>query len=201
MRVKKDLLLNIIGWFLILLGGIRIFQLVFFGEPVHLFWLCNHVIIFMGIAILFRSSFWLIAEFCFLFIGEFIWVIGLLIYISFGIIIPGNSAYLLYDAKFINLISILVHVLTLPLGLWAIFLLGKKKKFAWVGGLIHAIILIPFVLYFGANYNLDCFYKPCFSIIPNISIYSLLVIPVYFILIVIPLNYLVNWILEKRENN
>lgn len=201
MYMKKDFLLNLMGIFLIVLGIIRILQLIIFGEPIHIFWLCNHVLILIGIAILFRNSFWLIAEFCFLFIGQFVWIVGFLLYTIFGITIPGNSVYLIYNEQFINLITILVHFLTLPLGFLAIFILGKKEKFAWVGGLIHAFILLPFIIYFGFAYNLDCFYTPCFSLIPNFKLYSLLVIPLYFVLFVVPLNFFVNWVVGKRGNS
>lgn len=199
MKVKKNFLLNFIGTFLIILGLIRVFQLLFFGVPVHVFWLCNHVIIFIGIAILFRNSFLLMGEFCLLFIGEFIWVVAVMLYGFFDVVIPGNSAYLIYGGGFINFISVLVHFLTLPLGLWAIILIGKKQKFAWTVGLIHSAILLPVILYFGSNYNLNCLIKPCISFIPNIPLYSILVIPIYFLIFVIPLNYLTNWILKKRE--
>lgn len=196
---KKKFLLNILGWFLIVLGLVRVFQLIFFGEPIHILWLCNHVIIFMGIAILFRSSFWLIAEFSFLFLGQVVWVFGVLIFVFFGIEIPGNSTYLLYDFSFLNLISLLVHFLTLPVGAFAIYLLGKKEKFAWSGGLIHALILVPFALYFGKYYNLNCIYEPCISFIPDFALYSLVLIPVYFALVVFPTNYFINYLLKKSE--
>lgn len=194
----KNFLLNLSGWFLIILGAIRIFQLIFFGEPIHILWLCNHVIVLMGIAILFRSSFWLIAEFSFLFLGQVVWIFGVLLFVFFGIEIPGNSTYLLYDLNFLNLVSLLVHFLTLPIGVFAIYLLGKKESFAWIGGLIHATLLVPFALYFGEYYNLNCIYKPCVSFLPDFSGYSLLLIPVYFALVVIPLNYLVNYLLRKK---
>jgi len=199
MRVKKDFLLNFIGTFLIIFGLIRVFQLLFFGVPVHVFWLCNHVIIFMGIAILMRKPFLLIGEFCFLFLGQFVWIVAVILYGLFGVIVPGNSAYLIYDGGFINLISVLVHLLTLPLGFWAIILIGKKEKFAWLAGLAHALILLPVLLYFGSNYNLNCFISPCLSFIPSIPFYSILIIPFYFLFFVIPLNYFINWIIGRRK--
>ncbi len=160
MIIKKNYLLNFIGIFLIVLGVVRVFQLIFFGEPIHIIWLCNHLLIFMGIFILVGSSFWLIALFSFLFVGQFFWIIGFLLYVVFGIALPGSSAYLIYDSQFINILSLLVHFLTLPLAFLAIFIMGKKEKFAWLGGLVFAIVLIPFVLYFGSQYNLNCFYEP-----------------------------------------
>ena len=151
----------------------------------------------MGIAILFRSSFWAIGEFIFLFVGQLFWVIALLFYFLFGIIVPGSSAHLIYESQFLNIISLLVHFMTLPLGFIAILLLKKPAKFAWKGSVLHGLILLPFIIYFGSNYNLNCFFKPCLDFIPNVPLYPVFVFIAYFVFIVIPLNYLVNWILRK----
>ena len=196
---KKKFILNFIGIFLIVLGLVRIFQLLFFGVPVHVFWFCNHILVFMGVAILFRSSFWSIAEFQLLFFGEFFWVISFLLYWVFGIAIPGSSAYLLYDEVFINLISILIHLLTLPLGLIAIFLLKKPGKHSWKGSLLHFGFLVPFIIYFGAEYNLNCVLRPCFDFVPNFLLYPLFIFLVYLFFTVIPINYLLNYLI-KRSN-
>lgn len=198
MKISKSNLLNLIGWFLLVLGLIRIFQLLFFGVPMHVFWMCNHVIVLMGIAILLRKSFLLIGEFCFLFIGQLVWIIAFLLFALFGIIVPGQSTHLIYDSSFTNIITILVHLLTLPLGLWAILLLGKESKFAWVAGIIHSAVLFPIVILF-PQYNLNCLNDPCLSVFPNTLLYSILFVPLYFLLTVIPLNYLVNWIVRKRK--
>jgi hypothetical protein len=198
MKFSKDFILNSIGIFLIVLGLIRIFQLLFFGVPMHVFWLCNHVIVLMGIAILFRSSFWLIGEFCFLFVGQFIWIVGFLLFAIFGIVLPGNSTHLIYDSSFMNVITILVHLLTLPLGFWAIMILRKENKRAWIGGIIHSFVLLPIVLLF-PSYNLNCLNSPCLSFFPDTLLYSILFVPMYFVFLVIPLNYLVNWFVRRKN--
>jgi hypothetical protein len=195
-KKRKKIILNLLGIFLILLGLIRIIQLLFFGVPMHVFWLCNHVIVIIGVAILLRNQFILIGEFSFLFIGQLIWIIGFLMFNIFGIIFEGNSTYLIYDSIFINLITILVHFLTLPLAFWAILLLNKKEKFAWITGLVHSAVLAPIVLLF-PHYNLNCLNSPCLAIFPDTLLYSILIIPGYFLLTIIPLNYLVNLILSR----
>jgi len=193
----KNFLLNCNGILLVIMGIIRIFQLIFFGEPVHIFWFCNHILIFMGVAILFRSSFWAMAEFSLLFFGQFFWMISFLLYWIFGFVIPGSSAYLIYDSVFINLISILIHFLTLPLGFVAIILLNTKSKFAWIGSSAHFLLLLPFLLYFGAEYNLNCVLKPCFNFIPNFSLYPLFVILAYLFLTIIPIILILNYLIKK----
>jgi len=200
---KKNFWLNFIGIFLIVMGLIRIMQLILFVQPIHILWLCNHIIVLIGISILFRSSFWLTAEFIFLFFGQLVWVVVLLLFFIFGIVLPGNSAYLIYGTLeglgFLNWVALLVHFLTLPLAFIAILLLNKEEKFAWKGSVLHGLVLVPFILFFGSFYNLNCFYKPCLEVIPNVPLYPLFVFITYFLILVIPLNYLVNWIIRKRN--
>ena len=195
----KNFLLNSIGIFLIVLGLIRIFQLIFLGDPIHIFWFCNHIIVFIGIAILFRSAFWLKAEFALLFFGQLCWMVSFLLYWIFGVVSPGSSTHLVDISSFIGIISILVHFLTLPLGVWAIFLLNKKSKFEWVGSLIHFAVLIPFILYFGSKYNLNCFLRPCFDFLGKIPLYPLFIFLAYFFLTIIPTIYLLNYLIKKRN--
>ena len=195
----KNFSLNSIGIILIVFGISRILQLALFGEPIHIFWFCNHILVFMGIAILCRSSFWLIGEFALLFFGQFFWIISFLLYWVFGIVMPGSSAHLIYNSAFINLISILVHFLTLPLGFIAILLLKKKSKFAWKGSLVHFILLLPFILYFGAFYNLNCVLKPCFAMIPDFSLYPFAIILTYLFITIIPTVYLCNYFIKKLK--
>ena len=190
MKIKKGDWLNIIGVFLIVLGIVHIIQTVLTVEPIHVFWLCNHVLVFAGIAILFRNSFWLMAEFLVLFLGQFIWIINFIFRIF-------NSAFVVVDYR-ITFIPAFVHLLTLPLIFVAILLLKKKEKFAWAGALLHMAILFPFVFYFGSYYNLNCFFEPCVTWIPNVALYPLFIFLVYFVFIIF-LNYVINWIIKKSS--
>ena len=192
MKINKEVILNIIGVFLIVLGTIHLIQTIFFVDPVHFFWMCNHVLLFIGIAILFRNSFWLMAEFLLLFLGQFIWII--------------NFVFRVFDSPFvvisyrIDIIPAIVHLTTLPLALVGIFILKKKEKFAWTGSLLHAAILFPFVLYFGSYYNLNCLFKPCVTWIPDVSSYPFFIFLIYFAFIIL-LNYFLNWIIKKSSKS
>ena len=190
MRFNKEVILNIIGVFLIVLGIIHLIQTMFFVDPVHFFWMCNHVIVFIGIAILFRKSFWVMGEFLLLFLGQFIWIINFFFKI-FG------SPFVVIDYR-IDIIPAIVHLVTLPLGLIGILLLKKKEKYAWTGSLLHALILMPFVLYFGSYYNLNCLFRPCVNWIPNVATYPFFIFLIYFAFIIL-LNYFINWIIGKSS--
>ncbi len=190
MKIKRGIWLNIIGIFLVVLGIIHLYQTIFTVEPIHGFWLCNHVIFFIGIAILFRKSFWLRAEFLVLFLGQFIWIINFIFKI-FG------SGFVVVDYA-IGFVPAVVHLLTLPLGFIAIILLKKKEKSAWKGSLLHMLVLLPIVLYFGSYYNLNCLLKPCVTWLPNILIYPFGIFLVYFGFIIL-LNYFIDEIVLKNS--
>ena len=195
---NKNVLLNAIGVLLILFFIIRAIFLIRDGSAENLFWLCNHAPLILGIAILFRSSFWITAEISFVFAGVFIWVIDYLSKIIFDFHIFGSTAYLfpIADYGFFYVTS-LIHLLSLPLAIWALFLIKTKEPSAWKGALIHAIVLIPFVVYFREEYNLNCFLEPCISWIPCFYFYPVLAFIGYFILFVIPINLILVKFLDK----
>ena len=60
--MKKQILLNIIGIFFILLGLTGIVANIINKTPYNLVWFCNHTSLILVIAFLFRSSFWITAE-------------------------------------------------------------------------------------------------------------------------------------------
>ena len=190
MWFNKKRVLDLIGIFLIVLGIVHLIQTIFFVDPVHFFWMCNHVLVFIGIAILFRNSFWLMAEFLLLFLGQFIWIINFFFRV-FG------SAFVVISYR-IDVIPAIVHLVTLPLGFIGILMLGKKEKYAWKGSLLHALILMPFVLYFGSYYNLNCLFNPCVTWIPDVGSYPFFIFIIYFAFIIL-LNYFINWIIDKKN--
>jgi hypothetical protein len=194
MKFGKNLILNIIGVFFVVLGLITIVYFLF-TKPVNIFWFCNHAVLFMGIAILFRKSFLLFAEFLLLFFGQFIWILMYLAYVIFGFITPGALIYLDYGVGFFDIVALIVHLFTIPFGFVAILILGKKEKFAWSGSFVHALMLIPFIFYFGEEFNVNCFLRSCIDWIPNVFLYPIWIFVFYFGVIV-GLNYLINVIVD-----
>jgi hypothetical protein len=190
MKIKRDDWLNIIGVFLVVLAIVHLIQTIFFVEPIHAFWLCNHVILFIGIAILFRSSFWLRAEFLVLFLGQFIWIINFFFKI-FG------SAFVVISYR-IDVIPAIVHLISLPLAFVAIMLMKKQEKPAWKGSLLHMVVLLPVVLYFGVFYNLNCLLKPCVNWLPDIPIYPYGIFLFYMGFLIL-LNYGIDWLIRKTS--
>lgn len=197
---SRDFILNFIGILLIVLFFLRVFALLRGESLVNFFWLCNHAPLIMGLAILFRSSFLLSAEISLLFFGFLNWTGDYLFKMFFGINLFGATEYLfpISDLFFFS-VTTSVHFLTIPLGIIALFLLKKPEPNAWKGSLIHGILLIPFVLYFGEEYNLNCFLAPCVNWFPNFNFYPVIFFLGYFALIVIPINFLIYSLVKKFQ--
>jgi hypothetical protein len=161
-------------------------------SPIYFFWLCNHVPLFIGITIFFRSSFWLTAEISLLFIGSLNWSLDFLSKLIFDKYLLGSTAYIFAGISAQSATSILLHLSTLPLALLAFFIIHEKNKTAWKGSLLHMLILIPISFYFGLEYNLNCVLKSCVDWIPTFSFYPIAFLVSYFILFVLSINWVLN---------
>jgi hypothetical protein len=199
MKITKNQILNIIGITIIILSILRTYILITDSTPIHIFWLCNHIPIIIGIAILFRSSFVLIAETSLLLIGSLNWSLDFLSKLFFDKYLLGSTSYIFAAFSADSGISILSHLSLLPLAIIAIFLIGKPEPKAWQLSIIHMIILIPSSFYFTETYNLNCLLEPCISWLPDFALYTPLLFIVYFTIFVIPVNILFTKLLRKPK--
>lgn len=200
LKLSRDSLLNFLGYFLIFLFLLRLFSL-FRGEDfIAIFWLCNHVPLVMGIAILLRKSFLLTGEISLLFFGFFNWVTDYVFKLLFDFHLFGATEYLfpIEDIIFFS-ITTSVHFLTIPLGLIALFLIGKSEPKAWKASFVHALLLVPFVFYFGREYNLNCFFEPCINWFPETFFYPLIFFLGYIFIVVIPITFILSKIVRTNR--
>ncbi len=197
---KINWILNIIGIILILFFIFRFIALIKGETIIHFFWLCNHIPLIAGIAILARNRFWLTAEISFLFFGFFTWVTDYIAIMFFGVHVSGATTYLfpITDKFFFGVTSV-VHFLSIPLMISALYIMKNPAKKAWLGALIHAIILVPIIIYFGREYNLDCFLHPCINWIPNFALYPPIIFLGYFLIFVIPINYALVKLIKNKK--
>jgi hypothetical protein len=197
-KKKKNFILNAIGILLILFFVFRFICLVRDDMLVDVLWLCNHTPLILGTAILFRNSFWITAEISFLFFGVIGWVIDYLSKVIFDFHLLGSTDYLfpITNLEFFYVTSA-VHLLTLPLAVFALMLIRKPEPSAWKGAVFHGAVLFPFVYLAGEENNINCLFEPCTGFISDFSFYPAASILGYFIL-VFALNKLIVWIVEKR---
>lgn len=200
MKITKNTILNTIGILIIILSLLRIYTIIN-STPIHIFWLCNHIPLIIGISILARNSFLLAAETSLLFAGSLNWSLDFLSKLIFDQYLLGSTSYIFAAISTDSTISILSHLGILPLALLAIFLIKKPKPKAWHGSLVHMLILAPIPFYFGKFYNLNCLLEPCASWLPNFPIYPPIFFATYLVLFVIPTSLLLAKMLTKRKKS
>ena len=191
----KHFILNLIGLVLIIISLLRFYSLYLEDMGFHIFWLCNHIPFIMGLAILFRNSFILIGEFCLGFLGMFVLILDYFSYAIFKISFTGNTEFFSTGTYFI--IAFFLHILTLPLAFFAILMLNKKQEKAFFISIIHFLLLIPPIIYFGYEKNLNCFFGSCLSFLPTFKFYTIFLLAAYFLIFILPINYLINKLLKN----
>ncbi len=161
--MKKERILNIIGIIFLILG-IASLSRVFFTVATwqNVFWWCDHAVLIMGLAILFRNRFWLTAELNIALIPQFLWSIDFFSKLFFNKFIFGFTAYMFEGHWAFKLLSY-QHLFVFILALIALILLGNADKRAWIGSLIHGIFLFIAGLLIPAYYNINCVHKNCLN--------------------------------------
>ena len=159
--MKKGVILNIIGTIFIILG-IASLSRIFFPAATwqNVFWWCDHAAIIIGLAILFRSRFWLTAELNIMLIPQVLWTIDFLSKVFFNKFVFGFTAYMFEGPWTFKLLSY-QHLFMFILALIALFMMGKADKKAWIGSFIHGIFLFITGLLIPAYYNINCVHKNC----------------------------------------
>ena len=195
---KKRIILNIIGITLILFSLVRFYFLYTEGISFHIFWLCNHIPLIMGLAILFRNSFVLIGEFSLGFMGMVFWMLDYFYFLLFGVSLSGNGEFFSIGAYMV--VAFVLHALTLPLAIWAIILIGKRETKAFIVSIAHFIILIPIIIYFGVEKNVNCFFESCLNFLPTFRFYTFFLMFAYLLLFILPINWVINLALKNKSH-
>ena len=196
----KQKILNTIGILFILLGVAGIIVNINTQTLHFLIWFCNNTSFIIGAAILFRSRFWLTAELSIAFFPQILWSIDFLSKLFFDKFIFGFTDYMFFPSypKALYILS-WNHLFILPVALIVLYYMGKPVKDAWKGSAIHgAIILIPSFLLSSLG-NINCVTESCIFFIPTNLAYKILWPPLFFLLIVIPTNYLIVWFFKKYQ--
>lgn len=201
MQIKKEKLLNFLGWFLIIISILNLVIKLRYETIIEFFWFCNHIPLVMGISLLFRKYKIFVGEFLLILIPSIIWNIDFFNYIFTGNVLLGDVYY--YESItniFIEIGTGVIHLSTLVFSVLIIFLLKGDFKNSWIYGGVHGIIIIPFAfLLEGKLFNLNCMVESCIPFIPNFKFYTIAFIIVYTLVIMIPLNLFVNW-LNRNQN-
>jgi len=197
---SKEIFLTIIGIFFILLSIIGIIMNIKAKTSYNLVSFCNHTSIILGLAFIFRSSFWITAELNIGLFPQLLWSIDFLSKLIFNRFIFGFTNYMFFPdyPKALYILS-WNHVFIVPIALLGLYFLNTPKKDAWKGSLLHGILLIPLSHIFD-NRNLNCMLESCVPFIPTNALYKIIWPFIMLIIVIIPTNFLLHWVYKKRKN-
>ena len=203
LKVKpKEAFLTIIGILSILLSIIGIIVNIRAETHYNLVWFCNHTSLILGLAFIFRSSFWITAQLNIGFFPQLFWSIDFLSKLLFNRFIFGFTDYMFspYYDKALYILS-WNHIFIMPIALVVLYFLNTPRKDAWKGSLLHSILLIPLSYMFAPDLNLNCMHKSCLFFIPTFTFYKIIWPLIMLIIVIIPTNYLLHWIYKKMNNS
>jgi hypothetical protein len=160
---NKNLILNIIGIYFIILGLVAIVMALNYRSPYQILYACYIGMILIGIGILTKRSFIILSQIYILAIPLFIWDIDFIHWVVFNKPLWGITDYLFLDFsllldKFISL----QHLYTIPLAIYVTKLIGVKRKDAWKWSVIQVSLMFFVVLIFSPKIlNINCVFISC----------------------------------------
>lgn len=188
---------DVLGWVLVALGVLSLATHFLLGNPRHAVWFSNHTFLVMGVAVLLRSRFWVFAELCIGFIPELVWSADYVYRLFTGEFLWNLTNYMFVEGGGFNWLHLysLSHLLFVPAGLLALFVLGGPVRQAYLGSFVHLVILWPLSMAFGTEYNLNCVFHHCqvLEFLPQYQILWPVTMVVHVFLV-----YWVVWLLWKK---
>jgi len=164
MKTKnKTIFLNLLGAYFLLLGITAIISSLYKQTPSQIFYICYIGMVLIGVGILTRRSFIILSQIYILAIPLLIWDIDFIHWIIFNSPLWGITDYFFLNlsATLDRFVS-LQHLYTIPLSIYAVKLIGMKRKDAWKWSFIQLIIVFLVVTNFSASkLNINCVFYSC----------------------------------------
>lgn len=164
MKTKnKTIFLNLLGTYFLLLGITAVISSLHKQTPSQIFYICYIGMILIGIGILTRRSFIILSQVYILALPLLIWDIDFIHWLIFKSSLWGITDYFFLNLsatldKFVSL----QHLYTIPLSIYAVKLIGIKRKDAWKWSFIQLIIVFLVVTNFSASkLNINCVFYSC----------------------------------------
>lgn len=165
-KSTKNIILDIIGIFLLILGIISISNSMYYQNPTQVLFMCYIGLMIIGIGILIKRTFLIMSQVYILTIPHIVWTIDFLYQQIFNKPLWGITDYFFID-NFLVLEKIisLQHIFTIPLAIYAVILIGLKRRDAWKLSLIQiTIIYVLVTLLTLSETNINCVFSPCINV-------------------------------------
>jgi len=202
---RKELTLNIIGWTFFIFGIVAFFNSAYLlGNYSQVLWFCYLALLMMGIGILKRSSYIVMAQIYILFIPVLVWNIDFFYHLFFSQPLWGITDYFfIYNDISLGKIVSFQHFFSLPLALYSVYLMKRKRFDEWKLSIVEITILFVITkLFTDPIENINCVFRQCVDLYIGLP-YHITWFILYFLVIgimVIILNRFSFLKLESKKN-
>jgi len=197
---NKKIILIVLGIFFIFLGIVGYANSIYQGYPGQILWFCYLVLLLIGIGMLIQNSTLIVSQLNIMAIPLIIWSIDFLYVLVTGNELFGIATYFLIPGPILGKIVTSQHLFTLPLAIFALYLIKIKGKGAWKFSFVElAVVFFVTRLITLEEYNINCVYRNCLNFnIGPVSLYPLTWFVFAFALVLIT-NFIINKIGFLRE--
>jgi len=162
--MNKNLVLYILGAVYLFLGALSIIHGFDAAGLANIFWISYSSLLILGIGFLKKDDFLIAGMLNVITIPFLIWSVDFIYYFITNSPLWGITDYFFeiertHLAQFITL----QHLFTIPIGIFALFLVGLKRKDAWKFSIGYTLFIFLFsFLLSNPGQNINCVYESCF---------------------------------------
>lgn len=158
----KNILLNAIGVFFILLGIAAFSNSLSVGHPGQVFWFCYIALFFIGIGIFLRNSAFILTQFNIMAIPLLIWTSDFLFVLITRGELFGITNYFFIPGPILGKAITAQHLFALPLILVSLYIIKVKKMDVWKFSFAEMAFIFLFTRIFTSEqYNINCVFRNC----------------------------------------
>lgn len=158
---SERIILYFLGAFLIFMAALNLFyHIKIWKEWEEILWYCNFASVVCGIGILVQSPALVSSVLVTAIPSQFLWIVDFIL-ASFGHGL-GRTEVLFEFPRSVFLISIVLHVMLIPISFYATCKMGFSKKSIYYGLVLFIFLLLPLTYYVGeVEENRNCVFYPC----------------------------------------
>jgi hypothetical protein len=175
----KNYLLDVFGVIFIVLGITAIINSVILTDNAsQILWLCYFGLVIIGSGMIMKNDLMILSQLNILTFPLIFWNIDFLYYLFTSSSLWGITDYMfIYSTITLGKLISLQHLFTIPLSIYALYLIKINNRKSWIWSFAQMIIIYIFVVSFtNPIYNINCVFKPCLD---------------YFLYV--PLPYIITW--------
>jgi len=193
----KNAILNVIGVLFLVWGIAAVLNSLYLLNPNQIFWNCYIGLLLLGIGILIRNSKLVGAQLAILGIPLIVWDIDFIYYLVFNDSLWGITDYIFLTQRLaVSQIISLQHLFTLPVGVFALYLMRVKRFDFWKVALVQVSLLFVVISVMTSPYeNIGCVFESCLSV--DISVASHIPYKVLWFVSFLGMIFIMNFILWR----